>query len=80
MATRPDTQSPALHLAHSHELIRCRARAMPRILFSRLGEPHIGSPNAFSFNVPSVRVSGAVLTPWRYASGVSSIPCTTIIF
>lgn len=34
--------------------------AMMRILFSRLGEPHIGPPNAFSFNVPSVRGSGAV--------------------
>jgi excinuclease UvrABC ATPase subunit len=36
------------------------ANAMLRILFSRLGRPHIGSPNAFSFNVPSVRGSGAV--------------------
>ena len=36
------------------------ASAMLRILFSRLGQPHIGSPNAFSFNVPSVRASGAV--------------------
>jgi excinuclease UvrABC ATPase subunit len=35
------------------------ANAMLRILFSRLGEPHIGPPNAFSFNVPSVRASGA---------------------
>jgi excinuclease UvrABC ATPase subunit len=34
--------------------------AMLRILFSRLGKPHIGSPNAYSFNVPSVRASGAV--------------------
>ncbi|SDI27229.1 ATP-binding cassette domain-containing protein [Nonomuraea jiangxiensis] len=34
--------------------------AMLRILFSRLGQPHIGSPNAFSFNVPSVRASGMV--------------------
>jgi excinuclease UvrABC ATPase subunit len=34
--------------------------AMLRILFSRLGNPHIGSPNAFSFNVPSVRASGAI--------------------
>ncbi len=34
--------------------------AMLRILFSRLGQPHIGSPNAFSFNVPSVRASGAM--------------------
>jgi excinuclease UvrABC ATPase subunit len=36
------------------------AHAMLRILFSRLGEPHIGSPNAFSFNVASVRASGAI--------------------
>ncbi|MFD3873216.1 ATP-binding cassette domain-containing protein [Streptomyces sp. NPDC058623] len=36
------------------------ANAMLRILFSRLGRPHIGSPNAYSFNVPSVRASGAV--------------------
>src|SRR3979490_186866 len=33
--------------------------AMLRILFSRLGRPHIGSPGAFSFNVPSVRGGGA---------------------
>ncbi|WP_242894960.1 ATP-binding cassette domain-containing protein [Actinomadura litoris] len=36
------------------------ANAMLRILFSRLGTPHVGSPNAFSFNVPSVRASGAI--------------------
>jgi excinuclease UvrABC ATPase subunit len=36
------------------------ANAMLRILFSRLGQPHIGSPNAFSFNLPSVRASGAI--------------------
>ncbi|MFG1948420.1 ATP-binding cassette domain-containing protein [Nonomuraea sp. NPDC048826] len=36
------------------------ANAMLRILFSRLGEPHIGSPQAFSFNVPTVRASGAI--------------------
>lgn len=36
------------------------ANAMLRILFSRLGKPHVGSPNAFSFNVPSVRASGAI--------------------
>jgi excinuclease UvrABC ATPase subunit len=34
------------------------ANAMLRILFSRLGQPRIGSPNAFSFNVPSVRATG----------------------
>ncbi len=36
------------------------ANAMLRILFSRLGQPHIGSPNAFSFNVPSVHGGGAI--------------------
>src|SRR6187402_2599890 len=36
------------------------ANAMLRILFSRLGKPHIGSPNAFSFNTASIRGSGAV--------------------
>ena len=36
------------------------ANAMLRVLFSRLGEPHIGSSTAFSFNVPSVRASGAI--------------------
>ncbi|CAN5902928.1 excinuclease ABC subunit UvrA [soil metagenome] len=36
------------------------ANALLRILFSRLGEPHVGSPKAFSFNVASVSGSGAV--------------------
>jgi excinuclease UvrABC ATPase subunit len=36
------------------------ANAMLRILFSRLGKPHIGAPSAFAFNVPSVRASGAI--------------------
>ncbi|GAB3807324.1 excinuclease ABC subunit UvrA [Micromonospora zhanjiangensis] len=36
------------------------ANAMLRILFSRLGEPHIGSPQAYSFNVASVTASGAI--------------------
>ena len=34
--------------------------AMLRILFARLGEPHIGPPNAFAFNVPSVRAAGSI--------------------
>ncbi|MAM53810.1 MAG: daunorubicin resistance protein DrrC [Microbacterium sp.] len=34
--------------------------AMLRLLFSRLGTPHVGSPQAFSFNVPSVSGAGAV--------------------
>jgi excinuclease UvrABC ATPase subunit len=36
------------------------ANAMLRILFSRLGKPHIGSPQAFAFNVASVRAKGAI--------------------
>ena len=36
------------------------ANAMLRILFSRLGKPHIGPPNAYSFNTPSVKASGAI--------------------
>ncbi len=36
------------------------ANAMLRILFSRLGEPHVGPPAAFAFNVPSVSAKGAI--------------------
>src|SRR5437764_1712794 len=36
------------------------ANAMLRILFSRLGQPHIGSPGAYSFNVASVHGSGGI--------------------
>jgi excinuclease UvrABC ATPase subunit len=36
------------------------ANAMLRVLFSRLGKPHIGASKAFSFNVPSVRAVGAI--------------------
>jgi len=36
------------------------ANALLRILFSRIGEPHIGSPQAFSFNVASISGAGAV--------------------
>ena len=36
------------------------ASAMLRVLFSRLGKPHIGPSNAFSFNIPSVRAVGSI--------------------
>ena len=36
------------------------ANAMLRILFSRLGQPHVGSPQAYSFNTPSVRGAGSI--------------------
>ena len=38
------------------------ANAMLRILFSRLGEPHVGPPTAYSFNVPTRRASGVMST------------------
>ena len=36
------------------------ANAMLRILFSRLGTPHVGPPSAFAFNVPSVTAAGSI--------------------
>lgn len=36
------------------------ADALLRVLFSRVGQPHIGSTQAFSFNVPSVTGAGAI--------------------
>lgn len=38
------------------------ANAMLRQLFSRLGEPHIGGPTAFSFNIPTTKVGGVSVT------------------
>ena len=45
------------------------ANAMLRVLFSRLGKPHIGSSNAFSFNVPSVRGAGTIAIDRAGAKG-----------
>ncbi|MGM9479776.1 ATP-binding cassette domain-containing protein [Roseateles sp. NT4] len=36
------------------------ANALLRILFSRVGKPHIGPPSAFAFNVPSVQATGVI--------------------
>jgi excinuclease UvrABC ATPase subunit len=36
------------------------ANAMLRVLFSRLGKPHVGPPTAYSFNIPTRRASGAM--------------------
>ncbi len=38
------------------------ANAMLRILFSRLAEPHLGPPTAYSFNVPTRKASGVMST------------------
>ncbi|MEZ4433792.1 MAG: excinuclease ABC subunit UvrA [bacterium] len=47
------------------------ANAMLRVLFSRIGQPQIGSPNAFSFNVPSVRGVGSVTVEGKKAEKVT---------
>ena len=39
------------------------ANAMLRILFSRLGDPHIGGPTAFSFNIPTQKASSVMTGP-----------------
>ncbi|MFF2390145.1 ATP-binding cassette domain-containing protein [Agromyces sp. NPDC058104] len=39
------------------------ANAMLRILFSKLGTPHIGGPTAFSFNIPTQKASGVMTGP-----------------
>ncbi|MGX6745399.1 excinuclease ABC subunit UvrA [Streptomyces peucetius] len=51
------------------------ANAMLRILFSRLGTPHIGPPSAYSFNVASVRASGGI-TVERGAAKTKTVKAT----
>ncbi|MFB4426682.1 ATP-binding cassette domain-containing protein [Streptomyces sp. QL37] len=51
------------------------ANAMLRILFSRLGEPHIGPPSAYSFNTASVRASGGI-TVERGAAKTKTVKAT----
>lgn len=51
------------------------ANAMLRILFSRLGKPHIGPPSAYSFNTASVRASGGI-TVERGASKTKTVKAT----
>jgi excinuclease UvrABC ATPase subunit len=48
--------------AHSRSTVGTAtdANAMLRVLFSRIGKPHIGPPTAYSFNVPTRRASGAM--------------------
>ncbi len=52
------------------------ANAMLRILFSRLGTPHIGPPSAFAFNVPSVSASGAI----KVDKGAGKTKAETVTF
>ncbi|HEX5240120.1 MAG TPA: excinuclease ABC subunit UvrA [Candidatus Limnocylindrales bacterium] len=53
------------------------ANAMLRILFSRLGQPHVGPPQAFSFNIPSVSGSGTVTV--ERAGGRTIRPSFTLL-
>ena len=48
------------------------ANAMLRILYSRLGQPHVGPPTAFSFNVPTRKASGSMTTDG--SCRVTSVP------
>ena len=47
------------------------ANALLRILFSRLGRPHVGPPHAFSFNVASVRGGGSLTVERSTATTVA---------
>ena len=49
------------------------ANALLRILFSRLGQPQIGSPNAFSFNVATVRASGTIVVEKGNRAGEAKV-------
>ena len=54
------------------------ANALLRLLFSRLGKPHIGPPTAYSFNIPQRKASGAMTVDRARASGSScATPSTT---
>ncbi|HET9705857.1 MAG TPA: excinuclease ABC subunit UvrA [Vicinamibacterales bacterium] len=48
--------------AHSRSTVGTAtdANAMLRVLFSRIGKPHIGPPTAYSFNIPTRKASGAM--------------------
>ncbi|WP_313280366.1 excinuclease ABC subunit UvrA [Timonella senegalensis] len=48
------------------------ANALLRLLFSRLSQPHVGPPNAFSFNVPSVKATGAITVEGRGKKAVKT--------
>jgi excinuclease UvrABC ATPase subunit len=52
------------------------ANAMLRVLWSRLGKPHIGSSNAFSFNIPSVRAVGSTTVEKGAASKAEKVTFT----
>jgi hypothetical protein len=53
------------------------ANAMLRILFSRLGQPHIGPPTAYPFNVPTRKASGS-MTVDKVNEGALTIPGYTV--
>ena len=54
------------------------ANTMLRILFSRLGVPHIGSPTAFAFNVPSVTARGSITVAKGVGKGKTTVETFTL--
>jgi excinuclease UvrABC ATPase subunit len=54
------------------------ANTLLRILFSRLGRPHIGSPTAFAFNVPSVTAKGVITVARGEGKGSSKVETYTL--
>jgi excinuclease UvrABC ATPase subunit len=53
--------------------------AMLRILFSRLGQPHIGSPSAFAFNIPSVTARGTITVDRGEGKGKPRLETYTLL-
>ncbi len=54
------------------------ANAMLRIVFSRLGQPHIGSPSAFAFNIPSVTARGSITVARGEGKGKTKVETFTL--
>ena len=54
------------------------ANAMLRILFSRFGKPHVGSPSAFAFNVPSVTARGSFTVAKGEGKGKTTVETYTL--
>ena len=54
------------------------AYTLLRILYSRIGEPHIGPPDAFSFNVPTVKASGAITVERKAGAKAEKVTFTRL--
>jgi excinuclease UvrABC ATPase subunit len=54
------------------------AYTMLRIIFSRLGDPYIGPPDAFSFNIPTVKASGAITVERKEGAKAEKVTFTRL--